>query len=224
VTTTIDDLLAQAALVTTPAAAFDVGAALRRLAADAAKAAVPAPSDMQRAAEARQRLAVVSRWILNEPGAADHVEGLVNDQSTALMEEHLDVEGAAVFACLLYLTNHPESAQFWWQLAAGAGYRPAAYCLHLHHLALGEKREAQHWRHQVTHTVTEGGTPDDIFLTSLGAFANYVRQNGSTASGPTGGLEMEIDRLAEGNTNTNCIIIRRPDQRLADRLADFTRR
>ncbi|MFD6750935.1 hypothetical protein ACFWDC_38360, partial [Streptomyces anthocyanicus] len=60
---------------------------------------------------------------------------------------HLDVDGALVLAYLLHLTGHPESAQFWWQLAAGAGHREAAYCLHLHHLALGEAREAWHWLH-----------------------------------------------------------------------------
>lgn len=228
-TATIDDLLARAAVPTTSPAAFDVGAALRRLAADAAKAAAVPSEDMQRAAEAGQRLAVVSRWILNEPSAADHVDRLADNEPTSQVgEDQLDVEGAAVFACLLYLTNHPESAQFWWQLAAGAGYRPAAYCLHLHHLSLGEKREARHWRYQVTHTLTEGEkredqTPDDVFLSRLEIIASYVRHNGSTANGPTGGLEMEIDRLAEDGANS-CIIVRRPDRRLADHLADFTRR
>jgi hypothetical protein len=85
VSSTIDDLLARAAVPTTPPAAFDVGAALRRMAADAAKA-TPPPSDMQRAAEAGRRLAVVSRWILNEPSAADHVDRLADDQPTTLMD------------------------------------------------------------------------------------------------------------------------------------------
>jgi hypothetical protein len=102
-------------------------------------------------------------------------------------EDQLDVEGAAVFACLLYLTGHPESAQFWWQLAAGAGHRAAAYCLHLHHLALGEMREAKHWRHQVTDSVIDADALDENFLTMLEVFARYVRQNGSTASPPTRG-------------------------------------
>lgn len=222
-TLTIDDLLADAVVPTTPPASFDVGAALRRLAADAAQAA-PAP-DMARAAAAAQRLAVVSRWILNGPGAATHVDRLAEGpQATPVEEDQLDVEGAAVFACLLYLTGHPESAQFWWQLAAGAGHRAAAYCLHLHHLALGEMREAQHWRHQVTHSVIDADDVlDEEFLAMLEVVARYVRQNGSTASAPTGGLEMEVDRLAEHGNNA-CIIVRRPDRRLADRLHDFTRR
>ncbi|MET7621317.1 hypothetical protein [Streptomyces sp. NPDC005408] len=224
-TSTIDDLLADAAIPTSSPSpsVFDVGAALRRLAADAAQAA-PQP-DMVRAAQAGQRLAVVSRWILNGPGAATHVDRLAEGPTaTPVEEEQLDVDGALVFACLLYLTGHPESAQFWWQLAAGAGHRAAAYCLHLHHLALGESREARHWRHEVTHSVLDADAPDEAFLACLEAVARYVRHNGSpSASAPTGGLEMEVDRLAEHGANS-CIIVRRPDRRLADRLADFTRR
>ncbi|MER5466652.1 hypothetical protein ABT010_39745 [Streptomyces sp. NPDC002668] len=221
-TPTIEDLLADAVVPTASPVSFDVGAALRRLAADAAQAAPP--PDMARAAQASQHLAVVSRWILNGPGAATHVDRLAaGPQAKPVEEEQLDVEGAAVFACLLYLTGHPESAQFWWQLAAGAGHRAAAYCLHLHHLALGEMREAKHWRHQVTDSVIDANAPDEGFLAVLEVVARYVRQNGSTASAPTGGLEMEVDRLAEHGTNA-CIIVRRPDRRLADRLHDFTRR
>ncbi|MDN3294923.1 hypothetical protein QWM81_12845 [Streptomyces ficellus] len=217
---TIDELLADAAVPVSSRAALDVAAALRRLARDAAKAS-PGP-DMARAAEAGKRLAVVSRWILNEPDAAVHVDRLAEDtDGTQRGEEHLDVDGALVFACLLYLTGHPESAQFWWQLAAGAGHRAAAYCLHLHHLALGESREAQHWLHKVTHYVVDSEAPDAAFLDCLELVARYVRKNGSAAAPPTGGLEMEVDRLA---TEDSCIIVRGRDRRLADHLHDFARR
>ncbi|MGK5629725.1 hypothetical protein [Streptomyces sp. URMC 123] len=218
--TTIDELLAGAAVPTSPSDSFDVAKALRRLAADATRAAPP--PDMARAAEAGQRLAVVCRWILNRPDAAVHVRRLATDtDDTERGEEYLDVDGALVFACLLYLTGHPESAQFWWQLAAGAGNRAAAYCLHLHHLALGESREAQHWLHQVTHSALDSEAPDTEFLACLEAAALYVRRNGSAASPPTGRLEMEVDRLATGGP---CIIVRPPDRRLADWLHDFIRR
>ncbi|MGN9821791.1 hypothetical protein ACTMUQ_41670 [Streptomyces sp. SD11] len=160
--------------------------------------------------------------MLNTPDAADHVDRLAQDSRHA-PEDHLDVDGALVFACLLLLTDHPESAQFWRQLAAGAGNRAAAYCLHLHHLALGERREAQHWLHEVTHTVLDSEAPDEHFLACLEAVVLYVRKNGSAASGPTGGLEMEVDRLATIGTGS-CIIVSRPDRRLADRLHDFTNR
>lgn len=218
-TSTIDDLLADAVVPTASSPTFDVGAALCRLAADAAQTAPP--RDMVRAAQAGQTLAVVSRWILNEPDAASHVDRLARGPQTVPPgEEHLDIEGATVFACLLYLTGHPESAQFWWQLAAGASHRPAAYCLHLHHLALGERREAEHWRHEV---MIETDAPDEELLNNLEVVARYVRGNGSAASAPTGGLEMEVDRLADNGTHS-CIIVGGPDRRLADRLHNFTRR
>ncbi|MCX5559491.1 hypothetical protein [Streptomyces sp. NBC_00038] len=220
--TTVDELLAGARVPTSGRDGFDVGAALRRLASDAA-AAIPNP-DMLRATQAAQRLSVVCRWILNKPSAADHVDRLAQEPDTPATEDHLDVDGALVFACLLYLTDHRESAQFWWQLAAGAGHRAAAYCLHLHHLALGETREARHWLHEVTDDVLDSEAPDSAFLATLEAVAMYVRRTGSSlASPPTGGLEMEVDRLATYATGS-CIIVRRPDRRLADQLYDFTRR
>ncbi|MFE5197934.1 sigma factor-like helix-turn-helix DNA-binding protein [Streptomyces sp. NPDC056601] len=146
--TTIDDLLADAAIPVSDARNFDVGAALRRLAADAA-ALDPTPG-VERATQAGHRLSMVCRWILNEPDAAAHVDKIAQgpDQSP-MTEVQMDVDGALVYACLLHLTGHPESAQFWWQLAAGASSRAAAYCLHLDHLRLGELREARHWYHQL---------------------------------------------------------------------------
>ncbi|MEU7596551.1 hypothetical protein AB0B79_26485 [Streptomyces sp. NPDC039022] len=225
-TLTIDDLLADAYVPTTPPAAFDVGAALRRLAADAAQTAPP--PDMARAAQAGQRLGVVSRWVLNGPGAAGHVGQLAEAEATGphtplVEEEEMDVAGALVYACLLHLTGHPESAQFWWQLAAGAGNRAAAYCLHLHHLHLGESREALHWHHQLTHSMTdETSFPDDAFIEGLEAVAHYVRANGTTAKGPTGDLEESVDRLAA--RSAVCPIVPRPDRRLADQLHQFAGR
>jgi hypothetical protein len=110
--TAIDDLLADARITTTRRDTFDVGAALRRLAADAAATASEPHPDMVRAAEAGQRLSVVCRWILNKPDAADHVDRLAQEPDKPEDDDHLDVDGALVFACLLYLTDHRESAQF----------------------------------------------------------------------------------------------------------------
>lgn len=221
--TAIDDLLADARIPIAPRNGFDVGAALRRLATDAAAVAAKPHPDTVRAAQAGQRLSVVCRWILNKPDAADHVDRLAQEPD-AVTADHLDVDGALVFACLLHLTDHRESAQFWWQLAAGAGHRAAAYCLHLHHLALGETREARHWLHEVTDDVLETEAPDGAFLATLEAVATYVRRTGSSRAGaPTGGLEMEVDRLATAKPGS-CIIARRPDRRLADLMHDFTRR
>uniref|UniRef100_A0AAU3GR50 Uncharacterized protein n=1 Tax=Streptomyces sp. NBC_01401 TaxID=2903854 RepID=A0AAU3GR50_9ACTN len=214
--TTIDDALERARVTVTDPAEFDVGAALRRLAADAGRSA-PA-TDTARAAQAGHRLTTVCRWMINAPGAAGHIDRL----AVPLPETTFDVEGAAVFACLLHLTGHPHSAQFWWQLSAGAGHRVSAYCLHLHHLSLGESREAAHWRYEVTDARSGTESIDDVLLRCLETVATYVRKNGSDASTPpTGLLEMEVDRLAGDGSNP---ILSRPDRRLADHLRDFTSR
>ena len=173
--TAIDELLAGARIPTGSRDGFDVGAALRRLAADAAATVAKPHPDTVRAAQAGQRLSVVCRWILNRPDAADHVDRLAHEPETPADDRHLDVDGALVFACLLHLTDHRESAQFWWQLAAGAGHRAAAYCLHLHHLALGETREARHWLHEVTDDALDSEAPDSAFLATLEAVATYVQ-------------------------------------------------
>lgn len=103
-------------------------------------------------------------------------------------------------------------------------HRAAAYCLHLHHLSLSEMREARHWLHEVTDDVLDPDAPDSTFLASLEAVATYVRKTGSSRTiAPTGDLEMEVDRLATDKAGS-CIIVRRPDRRLADQLHDFTRR
>ncbi|MFF9684968.1 hypothetical protein [Streptomyces sp. NPDC014623] len=213
---TIDGALERARVTVTDPTGFDVGAALRRLAADVGRSA-PA-TDTARAAQAGHRLTTVCRWMINAPGAAGHIDKL----AVPLPETTFDVEGAAVFACLLHLTGHPQSAQFWWQLSAGAGHRVSAYCLHLHHLSLGENREAAHWRHEVTDSRSDAESIDDVLLGCLETVATYVRKNGSDASTPpTGLLEMEVDRLAGDGSNP---ILSRPDRRLADHLRDFTSR
>ncbi|MEV5524062.1 hypothetical protein AB0N43_26835 [Streptomyces pseudogriseolus] len=76
----------------------------------------------------------------------------------------------------------------------------------------------------VTDDVLDSEAPDSTFLDTLESVATYVRRTGSSlASAPTGGLEMEVDRLATAETGT-CIIVQRPDRRLADLMHDFTRR
>ncbi|MFD5536911.1 hypothetical protein ACFWIJ_03425 [Streptomyces sp. NPDC127079] len=218
-TTTLDALLNEVRLPATAPRRFDVAAGLRRLAADARRRTPT--TDIARAAQAGQRLGVVCRWVLNEPAVADHVAKIAEGPDRGpLTEEHLDVDGALAFACLLYLTRHPESAQFWWQLAAGAGSRAAAYCLHLHHLALGESKRAQHWFHQLTHSMADTAPPDAAFLEGLELFARYVRTNGSTALAPTCRLEHEVDRLA-ARTPGRSVIVARPDRQLVDRLQEF---
>jgi hypothetical protein len=224
--TGIDELLADAR-VPTSSSSFDVAAGLRRLAAD--RAGAGSGRELAQVERARQKLTVVTRWALARPDAADRLERLVDDpaRSREAAAEQLDVEGALVFACLLHLTGHAESAQFWWQLAAGAGHRTAAYCLHLHHLELGEAREARHWLTQATSTPTEPDAttapPVDGFFELLDVFARYVRTHGSAAYVPTEALEAEVDRLAARSPG-GCGIVTRPDRRLARQLADLADR
>ncbi|MCX4233525.1 hypothetical protein [Streptomyces ortus] len=218
-TTTIDTLLADARIPVSAAQRFDVAAGLRRLAADASRRTPT--TEVTRSAQAAQRLGVVCRWVLNEPDAATHVAKIAEGPDRGpLTEDELDVDGALVFGCLLYLTGHQESAQFWWQLAAGAGSRAAAYCLHLHHLSLGESRRAWHWFHQLTHSMADTTPPDAAFLEGLELFARYVRTNGSRALAPTHRLESEIDRLA-ARTPGCSVIVARPDRQLVASLREF---
>lgn len=59
-----------------------------------------------------------------------------------------DPGGVLVYACLLHLLGH-EGAPFWWRFAAGAGSRPAAYCLFLDHSRHGEYGDAGHWAQEL---------------------------------------------------------------------------
>ena len=52
---------------------------------------------------------------------------------------------ARLIGCILQLTDAEDHARFWWQYAAGAGDETASYCLHLHHLSLGESEAATLW-------------------------------------------------------------------------------
>ncbi|MEU9575554.1 hypothetical protein AB0D62_38155 [Streptomyces massasporeus] len=63
-------------------------------------------------------------------------------------EQVPEPRAALVLACVLQLTDTDEGARFWWQYAAGAGQAAAAYCLYLHHLALGERDTADFWHRQ----------------------------------------------------------------------------
>ncbi|MFE1408670.1 hypothetical protein ACFW5D_34835 [Streptomyces sp. NPDC058770] len=76
--------------------------------------------------------------------------------------------GARLLGCVLQLANAVDGARAWWQYAAGAGDEAAAYCLYLHHLALGETEAAEYWYQQTgldicpapnSNSPETGGTP-----------------------------------------------------------------
>ncbi|MGC4986601.1 hypothetical protein ACLQ18_39420 [Streptomyces sp. DT193] len=197
---------------------FDVGGGLRRLAEDAGY--VPPTRDVPTVSRAHHQLTVVARWVLKQPQAAGHVERLAAAIGEDGLEESggpwedLDVDGAQAFACMLYLAGHPESAQFWWQLAAGADHRVAAYCLYLHHLGRGEIQEANFWINQLQ-CFFDG--PDDDFLQGMGKFAFYVRRHCPPSPLPQDALTAEVERLATRDDSDD-VLVCRPDREIADRL------
>ncbi|MFI0192797.1 hypothetical protein ACH4PW_35330 [Streptomyces sp. NPDC017082] len=120
------------------------------------------------------------------PEAVDHVDRFAQEPRT-VDDGQLVVDGALVFACLLHLTEYRDSAQFWWQLAAGAGHRAAAYCLHFHHLSRGQMREARHWLHEVTDDVLlDSEASGRLTLAVLETVASYVCRTGLRSRLPTG--------------------------------------
>ncbi|MCI3907775.1 hypothetical protein MQV71_41345 [Streptomyces spectabilis] len=199
---------------------FDVGAGLRRLAEDAGYV-VPSTHTLS-VPLARKQLSVVVRWVLNRPTAATHVEQLAQaigedgpeDGRGPLQDLDIDIHGAQVFACMLHLADHPESAQFWWQLAAGAGHPGAAYCLHLHHIGRGEMAEAKLWRGELRQLLADL-EDSDAFVTGMGQFAAYVRGHCPPAESRPG-LNAEVERLA--GRDDEPVLVCRPEREIADRL------
>ncbi|MGW7277420.1 hypothetical protein ACWGIV_03720 [Streptomyces sp. NPDC054844] len=90
-------------------------------------------------AAAQDLYALCETLVLHTPPAT--VTEFVTDQVP-------EPRSALVLACILQLTDTDEGARFWWQYAAGAGQAAAAYCLYLHHLALGERDTAAWWHGQ----------------------------------------------------------------------------
>jgi hypothetical protein len=100
-----------------------------------------APTAAERIARAATReLDLISASVLNGPEASK-LSQLDNSRQ-------IDPEGALVFACLLYIADRDDGAQFWWQFAAGGGSSSAATCLSLHHRRNGAFDSAAHWREQ----------------------------------------------------------------------------
>jgi hypothetical protein len=200
-----------------PRRPFDTAAGLRRLAEDSGYARpTKEPSPTSRA---RRQLAVVARWTLSLPTAAIHVARLADEIGDAGPGDardpgrDLDVDGVQAFAAMLHLADHDESAQFWWQLAAGADNPIAVYCLHLLHLSRGETREAALWQHQLLHHA------DDDFLHGLDQFARHIDHHEPPGSPAISGLEAEFDRLANHHRQGSPVFL--PAHELANRIQRF---
>ncbi|OPF73166.1 hypothetical protein VT50_0228925 [Streptomyces antioxidans] len=149
-TPSIDRILARALLNPTPPIDFE--AAEARLAARLAgpggtppqerppqqgpgTAGAAAPGADERMA---QDLHTLCEAIIARPNALTQLRDF-------LTRRILEPPGSRVLGCVLQLAGHEDHAQFWWQFAAGAGDPAAAYCLYLHHMALGEGGQAHAW-------------------------------------------------------------------------------
>ncbi|MFF3263875.1 hypothetical protein ACFYWO_32470 [Streptomyces sp. NPDC002932] len=136
--TCIEDLLSRALLVGERAVPRDIVPALtRRTAPDDTS---PLPNTA-----AQDLHGLCETLVKHTPGS---------EVADFLTEQVPEPRSALILACVLELTDTPEGARFWWEYAAGAGQSAAAYCLYLHHLALGE-RETADWWHQQTDDVQE---------------------------------------------------------------------
>ncbi|MGW3045633.1 hypothetical protein ACWC9T_37760 [Kitasatospora sp. NPDC001159] len=100
--------------------------------------------------DAGRDLTALAKLVINEPDAYTWMDGLVT---------RWEPRGGLVFGCLLDLTGQPCDAQWWWQFAAGAGNLTAAYCLYLHHIRMGELRDAEHWFHQAARMDEDAPAP-----------------------------------------------------------------
>ncbi|MEU2396134.1 hypothetical protein [Streptomyces sp. NPDC007369] len=146
---TIDELLARARLHDAAYPPADITDRARTADLTATAGSVPPDPHLPAPAADRQRAM---------RGAADDLQALCETAVTGAAVSALgggfltqalpQPSGARVLGCILLLTDAEDSARFWWQYAAGAGDSIATYCLYLHHLALGENRQAVWWRRQ----------------------------------------------------------------------------
>ncbi|MFE4540235.1 hypothetical protein ACFRKB_35080 [Streptomyces scopuliridis] len=152
-TSPIEQLLARARLVNEPYSQEDIRAGADRIAARVAArvhgtAGTPAgeagAQDPVGAAAgmAAQDLRNLCETVVTSGGA------LVSLRRRFFASVMPEPPGARVLGCILLLAEHEDSAQFWWQYAAGAGDPTATYCLYLHHRARGEDGQAEWWHVQ----------------------------------------------------------------------------
>lgn len=98
---------------------------------------------------AREQLDLLSVRVLNTPQAAVSLSQLG-------ITDHVQPEGALVFACLLHLIGREEGARFWWKFAAGGGIAEAARCVHLHYESNGDYHDALCWQ-RLLHQIEQQG-------------------------------------------------------------------
>ncbi|MBQ0830519.1 glycoprotein [Streptomyces tagetis] len=144
----IDAALRAAQALTSAYDDYDTDRALRRVTAladgratdPATRAQPPAPYPTAHE-QAAHDLDLAVTLIVDSPQAHVSLARLVD-------LDRIEPEGALVFAALLRLAGYGDQAQFWFEFAAGAGNRTAAFCLYLLHQGRAEHRAAAYWRGQ----------------------------------------------------------------------------
>ncbi|TKS98701.1 hypothetical protein [Streptomyces lasalocidi] len=147
--TRIDGILARARLATERTAPRDIVDTVSYATAHAVQPSDahprPAASGRRRdAQEAAEDLRALCETLVSHTPA--------HEIADFVTEQIPEPRSALILACVLQMTDTDDGARFWWQYAAGAGQPAAAYCLYLHHLAVGEDAPA-HWWHQQTDDV-----------------------------------------------------------------------
>ncbi|WP_327731349.1 hypothetical protein OG250_42600 [Streptomyces sp. NBC_00487] len=138
--TRIDDILSRALLVRERTVPRDVVPSTAASTTPPPRlVGAPPPSKQSSAVAAEDLRSLCETVVTHTPATvvSKFVTGQVPEPRSAL-----------VLACVLQLTDTDDGARFWWQYAAGAGQAAAAYCLYLHHLALGEDDTAAWWHRQ----------------------------------------------------------------------------
>ncbi|MET9347556.1 hypothetical protein [Streptomyces termitum] len=174
------------------------------------------PTDPNTASAAEDLRALCEALVTHTP--VDAVADFLTDQVP-------EPRSAMVLACVLQLTDTDDGARFWWQYAAGAGHAAAAYCLYLHHLALGETHAARWWHKQtdddipvvktVRTTVHRDNKTVALFHeeeTSAATLLRLLRRLGRTASRPRSAVVAEL--MAYMPTAVAVGYLREPDSEL----------
>ncbi|WP_052397997.1 hypothetical protein [Streptomyces sp. NRRL F-5123] len=147
--------------------------------------------------------------IINGTHAGDYLAALDNSR------QRIDPDGALYFACLLYLADVCDGAQFWWQFAAGGGNPTAAYCMYLTHVSRGELRDAQHWALQTSQLdeLAEHGDYTHRIILALCAHNGRTRR-------PDPLLREAVQQLTV-DPDDDFGAVPQPDPGLADRLEEL---
>ncbi|MFI6698885.1 hypothetical protein ACIBJC_07860 [Streptomyces sp. NPDC050509] len=221
---TIDDVLTDA-VIPDAFAEYDLAVSKRQIARTVADTLMYDGAVARRAGIARSRpaapggffptvhdqagtdLHALSARALHGIDAAGQLARLANTR-------RIEPDGALHFACLLNLAGWHEGAQFWWQFAAGAGNSTAAHCLHLLHLARGERRDAAHWADQAADLEAGRTLPPAGRLTVGRVAADHPRRPPSPA------LRAAVQRLTI-ERDEEFGSVPHPDPHLAEQIAEL---